>query len=107
MLLKILLKIWPALIPITVYLLWVYVIEKLVIQRLLKRRSKEEKIIEGEFQTVGEKSTKEEVGKGEGDTKNIFARSSKAFSLQNPNFVLVLYLSLIFSIIALILSAFK
>ena len=42
--LKLLLKIWPAFIPIIVYIFWVYVVEGVVL--------KKEKIIEGEKSAV-------------------------------------------------------
>jgi hypothetical protein len=100
MLLKIFLKIWPSLIPIVVYLVWVYVIDGFFMKRFFKRK----KIIEGEFKTVGEKSTEAKNSKsGEGEEKGIIGK----FSLQNQCFVLVLYLSLMLSIITLLVAAFS
>ncbi|OFW80638.1 MAG: hypothetical protein A2887_00565 [Alphaproteobacteria bacterium RIFCSPLOWO2_01_FULL_40_26] len=86
--LKFLLKIWPGLLPITVYVFWVFVIEGFLFSRILKRKTE----FEGE-KIVGEKSTEVKVpGK---------------FSLQNRHFVAVLYASLILAILTLIFSAFK
>lgn len=93
MLIRLILKIWPALLPILLYLLWVMVIERLILQRILKKK-KSEKIIEGEYKVVGEKSSSADN-----------ERAAGQFSLQNPMFVKVLYLSLIALILTLIFSA--
>lgn len=82
--LKFLLKIWPAFLPITIYILWVLVIENILIKKILRRKD----YIEGE-KIVGEKST-----------------NKKHFSLQNRNFVATLYVSFIVAIITLVLFAF-
>jgi hypothetical protein len=81
--LKLLLKIWPALIPITVYIFWVLVIDRWLIQKILKKDG----VIEGE-KVVGEKSTE--------------AKKSGIFSLQNRCFVIILYMTLILGILILI-----
>lgn len=107
MLLKLLLKIWPALVPILSYLIWVYVIQGFVMRKLRERQAKKEgKIIEGEFVKVGEKST---AAKSENNdnSSNKAKESFQKFSLENPQFVLVLYLSLIFAIITLLVVAFS
>lgn len=94
--LKLLLKIWPALIPIAVYVFWVLVIDRWLIQKILKK----EEVIEGEKiqeKVVGEKST--EVKKPK-ETKGIF-------SLQNRCFVIILYMTLILGILILISFAFS
>jgi len=88
MIVKILLKIWPALIPITIYLLWVFVISK-----FLKKISERKKLIEGK-KIVGEKSTSSSM-------------KISYFSLKNRNFILVLYFSLIAVILSLILFAIE
>ena len=80
---KLLLKLWPALLPILIYFFWVFVIEKLILQKIFCKKTN----IEGE-KLVGEGST---------EIKKI-----KVFSLQNQSFVAVLYSSLILAIILLI-----
>lgn len=88
MLLKLLLKIWPSLIPILAYVVWIIVVENIILKRLMRKKE----TIDGEL--VGESSTKDvqRVGK---------------FSLQNRYFVMVLYLSLILAIGGLIALAFS
>lgn len=87
MLIKLLLRIWPALIPITIYVLWVLVVDRILIQKILKKKSK---IIDGEYKIVGEKTSQKNEEKVD------------RFSLQNRHFLIVLYLSLTFGIVALI-----
>ncbi len=87
MLLKFLLKIWPALLPITLYIFWIYIVERLILKKLLKKKT----IIEGKFEVVGEKST---------DTEKI-----TRFSLKNRNFVIIIYASLILAILTLVITA--
>ena len=89
--LKLFLKIYPAFLPILVYIFWVYVIKGLILKRLLKK----EKTIEGE-KIVGQKATKENYA----DSK------IGNFSLQNRYFVAVLYMSLISAILTLVFLAF-
>jgi hypothetical protein len=84
--LRFLLKIWPAFVPIAIYLLWVFVIKKYFFKKTPK-----EKIIDAEFEVVGENSKSEE----------------KIFSLENKFFIIVIYSSLILAIITLILTAFS
>ena len=88
MIAKILLKIWPALIPITIYLLWVFIIGK-----FFKKISERKKLIECK-KIIGEKSTSSSMKIG-------------YFSLKNRNFILVLYFSLISVILSLILFAIE
>ena len=90
MLLRFLIKIWPALTPILIYLFWVFVIERIILKKLLKKKT----IIEGE-KVVGEKTTKEAVQK------------ISRFSLQNRQFLIVLYLSMILAILSLLYTAFS
>ncbi len=90
MLLRFFLKIWPALVPILIYLFWVFVIERIILKKLLKKKN----IIKGE-KVVGEKTTDEEVQK------------ISRFSLQNHHFLSVLYLSLILAILSLLYTAFS
>lgn len=94
--LKLLLKIWPALIPITVYIFWVLVIDRWLIQKILKK----DDVIEGEKveeKVVGEKST--EVKKPK--------ETNGMFSLQNHCFVIILYMTLALGILILISLAFS
>ncbi len=86
MLVKLFLKIWPALIPITLYIFWVFVIERFLIQKILKKNS----VIEGE-KVVGERSTE--------------VKLTRIFSLQNQCFLLILYLTLVLGILTLIALA--
>lgn len=84
--LKLLLKLWPSLIPIAVYIFWVFVVEK-ILQKIFKKKN----VIEGE-KIVGEKTTEiKKVG---------------IFSLKNHCFVVILYMSLILAILTLIASVF-
>ena len=88
--LKLLLKIWPAFIPITVYIFWVYVVEGVVWKKFLKK----EEIIEGE-KIVGEKTTKNS------------AEKAGNFSLKNRCFVTIVYMTLVLAILILIALAFS
>lgn len=81
--LKLLLKIFPALTPIIFYFIWIYVIEKFIIKKLIKKN----KIIEAEKE-IGSKSTE----------KKFKTKKVGNFSLQNQNFVKILYLTLIIAI---------
>ena len=84
MLLKLILKIWPSLIPITLYIIWTFVIEGFLLTKLLKKNH----IIE----------TKKEE-------KEYIIEKPGHFSLFNKRFVLVLYASFILAIITLIYFA--
>ncbi len=84
---RFLLKIWPAFLPIIIYILWIIFIENLLIKKILKRKD----YIDGE-KIVGEKKT---------------ASEKKHFSLKNRNFVITLYSSFIIAIITLISLAFS
>ena len=94
--LKFLLKIWPAFLPILVYIFWVYVIDDILIKKILRPK----KNIDGEFKVVGEKSTKQEDSTLGSESK------VNKFSLKNHCFVVILYLSLSLAILTLIVSAF-
>lgn len=88
MLIKFFLKIWPALIPITVYVFWVFVIDRFLIGKILKKKTQ----FEAE-KIVGEKSTE--------------IKTPGIFSLQNRCFVIILYMSLVLAILTLIATAFS
>ena len=93
MLIKILLKIWPALLPIALYILWQIVIKKIIFK--IKERSK---IINGE-KIIGEKSSeKNEI--------NNSVNLKKIFNFSDRNFIITLYISLILMIACLIFLAF-
>ena len=105
MLMKILLKIWPALTPILLYTIWQLFIKR-IINRIFRKNycaknnnsqsNNEEKIIEGEFVEVGDKKSDQKFE----------SKSDKIFSLENKNFVIILYLSLILAIACMISFGF-
>jgi len=98
MLMKILLKIWPALTPILIYAIYQLFLKKLL-NKIYKSKnnfnqSNSTKIIDAEIEeVVGQKNT---------ETKN----STNIFSLRNKNFIIILYLSLILAIVAVLSFAF-
>ena len=113
MLIKILLKIWPALAPILLYAIWQLFIKKLI-NRIFRKNycaknnnsqsNSEEKIIEGEFVDINNKHSDQ---KNDSKNENIkVEESGKLFSLNNKNFVIILYLSLILAIICVISFGF-
>lgn len=77
--LKFILKVWPAFLPIIIYIIWV----------LVRKKLRKKDYIDGEFKIVGEKSAKA-------------AESIGAFSLRNSTFVAILFSTLILIILALI-----
>jgi hypothetical protein len=95
--LKLLLKIYPAFLPILLYVFWVFVVQKFISKIWLKSK----KTIEGE-KVVGNKTTSEKVEKEEIITPKI-----SNFSLQNRHFIAVLYLSFLLAILTLIFAAFR
>ena len=110
MLMKILLKIWPALTPILLYTIWQLFIKR-IINRILRKNycvknnnsqsNNEEKIIEGEFADIDKNQENKNFSATKNDdyTKNVF-------SLENKNFVRILYLSLILAIACVISFGF-
>ncbi len=93
MLLKLILKIWPALLPIAIYCLWILV-------RYLMRRAAAKKsgnIIDGVYT---------EVKNDAGEASN-FKQETGDFSLHNQRFVKVLYLSLFIAIICFLFFAIR
>lgn len=86
--LKLLLKIWPALTPLLVYVFWVFVIDRFLLGKILKKKTQ----FEAE-KIVGEKSTE--------------IKKPGLFSLHNQCFVIILYLSLALAILTLIATAFS
>lgn len=89
MLLKILLKIWPALVPIALYLIW-----QLLIKKIIRKLKAKNNTIEGE-KIVGEDSSK------------IKENNKKIFDLSDKNLIITLYLSVIIMILCLIILAFS
>ena len=110
MLIKILLKIWPALTPILLYTIWQLFIKK-IINRLFRKNycaknnnsqsNNEEKIIEGEFAEVKKNQESQNFSAKKNDEE-----PNKIFSLNNQNFVRILYLSLILAIACVISFGF-
>lgn len=110
MLIKILLKIWPAITPILLYVIWQFFIKKLI-NRIFRKNycaknnnsqsNNEEKIIEGEFVNIDKNQENQNFSakKNEENSKNII-------SLENKNFVRILYLSLILAIACVISFGF-
>ena len=110
MLMKILLKIWPALTPILLYAIWQFFIKR-IINRILRKNyraknnnsqsNNKEKIIEGEFADIDKNQESQNFSAKQNDdyTKNVF-------SLENKNFVRILYLSLILAIACIISFGF-
>ncbi|MFT6077120.1 MAG: hypothetical protein ACJA02_000489 [Myxococcota bacterium] len=95
MIIKLLLKIWPAITPILIYFLWTLakgIARKMIMRNLNKKANK---IIDGVFEEV-DKDQKDNVDKEEkvGD-----------FSLQNRQFILVLYISIFVAIICFLFFA--
>ena len=93
MILKILLKIWPALTPILLYLLWI------LINKILNKRKKN--YIDGEFQDI--KETIDKSPKSNQDNENEVG----PFSLKNNVFISVIYLSLVLTIISFLFFALQ
>lgn len=91
MILKILLKLWPALIPILLYLLWIWLSKK------LNKKS----YIEAEFQEI-----KKDDKKSQETTQNS-ANYQKIgdFSLKNTIFIAVIYSSLVITILSFLFFA--
>ena len=106
MLIKILLKIWPAITPILIYAIWRLFIRK-IINRIFHKNycaknnnsqsNSEEKIIDGEFAEININQKSQNFSDKKDD---------KIFSLSNKNFVRILYLSLILAIACVISFGF-
>ena len=90
MILKILLKLWPALIPILLYILWVWLSKKL----------KQKDYIDADFQEV-----KDDKKSNKDSTRKAKNRQIGAFSLRNTIFIAVIYLSLILTILSFLFFA--
>lgn len=90
MLLKIFLKIWPALVPIVLFIIY-----KLFIVKLINRLKNKNKTIEGE-KVVGDSKTSPQT-----------TNPQKLFNFNDKNLIITLYLSLIIMILCLIILAFN
>ena len=91
--LKLLLKIWPALLPITIYVLWTF----------LKRKSCKKDYIDADYKIVRESSKMAEKSQENSSSKKLIT----PFSLENKAFVAILFITLIliiFSLIFIIIS---
>jgi len=95
MLLKIFLKIWPALVPIALFIIY-----KLFIVKLINRLKNKNKTIEGEKVVGDSKTTPQNSG------PQTYS-SQKLFNLNDKNLIITLYLSLIIMILCLIILAFN
>jgi len=87
MILKILLKIWPALTPIAIYFFLV------IIKRLLSKLLQKKDYITTDYKDLNRR-----------DSKN---NNISPYSLSNKKFIFVIYLSLIFLIISFLSFAFQ
>ncbi len=96
---KFLIKIWPALLPILVYVLWVLVIERIIARTFFKKKPEATNSIDGEYKVVGE---------GESSSSQDFNHKNhikSRFSITNRDFLIVLYTTLVFAILILIYTA--
>jgi hypothetical protein len=102
MLIKILLKIWPAITPILLYIFWNYVIDR-ILKKIFKRKDtiKGDKIVKDGEKIIGESASE----KLQENFKN--EQKISPFSLRNRYFVIILYISFISAIFTLIYGAFN
>ncbi|MCE3255578.1 MAG: hypothetical protein K0R25_1072 [Rickettsiaceae bacterium] len=96
MIIKFLLKIWPALLPILIYCLWIAF--KKINRAIIAKREAEKsgKIINATYQEAEKNVGKQNDEKAVGD-----------FSLYNQRFVTILYLSLFIAIICFLFFAIR
>ncbi|MDA7705150.1 hypothetical protein N8772_01555 [Rickettsiales bacterium] len=87
MILKILLKIWPALTPIFLYIIWNFIVAKIIM-----RFSNKKDYIDANYQNLNDKAKKDDIS---------------LYSLKNKKFIFVIYLSLIFLIISFLSFALQ
>ncbi len=107
MLLKLLLKLLPALIPVFSYIFWVVIVEGIIVRYILNKiynkNKKNSDVIDGDYEIVGDKSTKSSDKFANYQSRPLKER----FSLQDKIFVSVIYLSLVIAILSLIYFALK
>ena len=107
MLMKILLKIWPALTPIFIYICWQLFLKKLV-NKIFRSKADlnqhnigdGERVIEAEF-------CKSDQDLKTDSLKNLSNKKQKSgkeqiFSLSNKNFVIIIYINLIAGVLCII-----
>lgn len=82
---RFILKIWPALLPITIYIIWI----------LYRKKSRKKDFIEGEYKIMNEKSSAQQN------------QAIGAFSLRNNHFLMVIFFTLILIIFGLIIIVVK
>ncbi len=96
MIIKLLLKIWPALTPILIYCLWILA-QKIAYRILTKKAGR---IINATYQEVNpNRSNQKEDNK---ETQKV-----SHFSLQNRQFIIVLYLSFFIAIVCFLFFAIR
>ena len=88
MLLKLLLKFWPSLVPISLYLFWVLIIEEIIIKRIVNRKK-----FTTNYQIIDAK-------KQQGNPK------PSPFSLKNKLFIAVIFVTILFTILSFFYLAF-
>ena len=99
MILKLLLKIWPALTPILLYIFWI------AVKRIIKNHFKKKSYIEGEFKEV--KNSEKDLANHKSEISTDESKQIIGdFSLRNPKFIVIVYLSLSLIILSLIFFAF-
>ncbi len=81
--LRFVVKLWPALLPIIFYLIWVYLIDRILIQRIFRKKD----------EIDGEKIV------GEGSTAKL---KESPFSLKNQKFLLCIYSAMVTAIAIMI-----
>ena len=115
MLVKILLKIWPALTPILIYICWQLFLKKSV-NKIFRSNAdlnqhnnmkQEGRVIDAEFEQLDEKMKNNKTD----SSKNLSDKQQKddkeqIFSLNNKNFVIIIYISLIAGVLCIISFAF-
>lgn len=105
MITKLLLKLWPAFVPLLSYVFWAVIIDGIIIKYILKKlnKSKGDEVIDGEYEVVGTKTTK----KAKINNQHQYQEKTLKyhFSLKNNVFIAVIYLSLISAIISLLFIA--
>lgn len=116
MLVKLLLKVWPALLPWVIYFLWILFSKKILpflrkkkFLKFLSLRSKgfksdEGRIIEAEY--VSSDNSNNSINDDEKRSQNFAKANEKIAFSSSKHFIILLYLSLILGIISVISFAF-
>ena len=98
MIIKLLLKIWPALLPILIYCLWI--LAQRIFNKLWNRKSA--RIINATYQEVNHQEVNPNHKESDQTNDKI-----NDFSLQNHRFIVVLYLSFFVAIICFLFFAIR